>query len=149
MLAVIGSMKELRFGQLAEVYALDRRAEQDFYQYLRECFFKTPGAVYCVWQEGSVYVSALRLEPYRDGLVLAGLETPPDRRNQGYAAALIRAVQSWLVEQGRGILYSHISHRNGASIGVHQKCGFRKILDHAVYVDGSVDSRAGTYVYEY
>lgn len=165
MLTIIKSMRELSFGKLMEVYtegnqenAADLypglpegqrllRAEQDFWQYLNEVFFRTPGGVYCVWQEGGVYVSALRLEPYHDGLLLEALETAPGHRKQGYAAMLIRAVQEWLAGQGRVKVYSHIGHRNAASIAVHQKCGFRKVLDHGVYADGSVTNRAGTYLF--
>ena len=78
MLYIATSLQQLRFGQLMEVYLesnLEKaerigllQAEQDFYQYLDECFFPTPGAVYAVWVEGNEYISALRLEPYRDGL---------------------------------------------------------------------------------
>lgn len=166
MLTVIGSMRELRFGRLMDVYAQTNRetarerwpsepesyatslAEQDFYNYLSTCFFPTSGAVYCVWQEGGRYVSALRLEPWRDGLLLEALESAPDRRNHGYACTLIRAVQAYLRERGTVSIYSHISKHNTASIAVHEKCGFRKLYDYAVYADGSVDSRSGTYIYK-
>lgn len=166
MLTVIRSMRELRFGRLMDVYAQTNRdtarerwplesesyavalAEQDFYNYLATCFFCTPGAVYCVWQAEGRYVSALRLEPWRDGLLLEGLETAPERRNYGCACALIRAVQACLRELGAVKLYSHIGKRNTVSVAVHEKCGFRKLYDHAVYADGSVDSRSGTYIYE-
>lgn len=166
MLTVIRSLRELHFGRLMDVYAQTNRevgrerwpmepenhsialAEQDFYNYLSACFFRTPGAVYCVWQESGRYVSTLRLEPWRDGLLLEGLETAPERRNHGYACILIRAVQARLREQGAVKVYSHISKRNIVSIAVHEKCGFRKLHDYAVYADGSVDSRSGTYIYE-
>lgn len=57
-------------------------AEQDFYQYLRKCFFPAPGARYAVWVENGMYVSALRLEPYQDGLLLEALETKPEKASQ-------------------------------------------------------------------
>lgn len=166
MLTVIRSMKELCFGQLMDVYAQTNRAtarerwssepesygvalaEQDFYNYLDTGFFRTLGASYCVWQENGCYVSALRLEPWRDGLLVEALETAPERRNRGYAYALLRSVQAYLGEQGTVRLYSHISKRNNASIAVHEKCGFRKIANMAAYLDGSVDARSGTYLYE-
>jgi GNAT superfamily N-acetyltransferase len=78
-------------------------------------------------------------------LLLEALETHPPHRRKGYAEQLIYAVlEKYRPEK----LYSHISHRNGPSIGVHQKCGFRKISDAARYADGSVNSRCGTYLYE-
>ena len=166
MLVVIGSMRELRFGELMQVYGEsnlekgrrcwlyeteDRQlalAEQDLYDYLRQCIFAVPDAALCVWQESGHYVSALRLEPWKDGLLLTGLETAPERRGKGYARALIRAVQGYLVQQGKGKLYSHINKSNTASICVHEKCGFRRIYDYAAYVDGSVDRASKTYLWD-
>lgn len=153
MLIIVQSMRELAFGKLMEAYqepsgTASLRAEQEFFHYLNDCFFRTPGAVCCIWQVGERYASALRLEPYRDGTLLAALQTAPDCRGRGYAGDLIRAVLTWQKAHGGGKIYSHIANRNTPSIAVHDKCGFRKIYDHAVYVDGSVDCRSGTYIYE-
>lgn len=166
MLTVFRSMRELRFGCLMDVYAQTNHelggacwpeepkcravalAEQDFYDYLSGCFFRTAGAVCCVWQEEGSYISALRLETWRDGMLLTALETAPEHRGRGFACALVRSVQTYLREQGPVRLYSHISKRNTASIAVHEKCGFRKIHDYAAYLDGSVDNCSATYIYE-
>ena len=109
MLQIIRSMSQLDFSGMMALYeegnlenAADlyphlpqgqglAQAEQDFYQYLRECFFKTPGAYYAVWAENGQYRSALRMEPYKDGMLLAALETHPDFRRRGYGEKLIRA----------------------------------------------------------
>ncbi len=142
MLLTVTRLKDLSFSMLMEVYMEGNRekgdvlrAEQDFYQYLREVFFPTEGALYCIWEEKGCYVSALRLEPYRDGWLLAALETAPQARQKGYAGKLIRAVQQMYPDKK---LYSHVSKRNLPSLKTHEKCGFQKILDHAVYADGSV-----------
>lgn len=162
MLILATSLRELRFGELMDVYADSNRekaeewpnlprgyaltlAEQDFRQYLDEVFFRTPGAVCAVWEESGEYVSTLRLEPYKDGLLLEGLETHPAHRKRGYAAALIRVVQQ---HPGIGKIYSHVNKRNTASLKTHEKCGFRQISDHAVYINGSVDFRCCTMCYE-
>lgn len=163
MLTIIKTMKDLDFRQLMSVYEEGNRengaefypdlsegqqilrAEQDFYQYLRECFFKTQGAFYALWLEGEKYISALRLEPYQDGFLLEALETAPDHRRKGYAGKLIQAVQS-LPEIGK--IYSHVHKKNTASLKTHESCGFRRILDHAVYIDGSVQTNSSTYCYE-
>lgn len=161
MLQIIYTMKELSFGKLMEVYEASNReryprlpanqalaeAEQEVYDYLRNDFFTRPCAVICVWQEGGRYISALRLEPYRDGMLLTALETAPAFRYRGYAAMLIRQVLLWQEQQGDVVLYSHIDNDNQASIAVHEKCGFVRISDTAAYLDGSVSSRAGTYRY--
>lgn len=156
MLKIATSLSQLRFSELMAVYeegnrltGQDRyphlsenerqlRAEQEFYQYLRECFFPTDGAVYAIWEERGRYVSALRLEPYRDGLLLEALETVPLDRGNGYAAVLIRAVQRWLAERGSINVYSHVDKRNTPSLAVHKACGFENVLDYGVCADGSV-----------
>ena len=152
MLHMVRKMRDLDFSALMEIYEEGNRengeelwpelsagqqilnAEQAFYQYLRECFFATPEAVYCIWQENGKCVSALRLEPYQDGLLLEALETAPELRGRGYASDLIRAV---LQQFGDRKIYSHVSKRNAASLRTHEKNGFHRIAEHAVYADGS------------
>ena len=152
MLQIARKMSELDFASLMEVYEEGNRengeelwpelpeglqilrAEQAFHQYLRECFFATPEAVYCVWQEKGRSVSALRLEPYQDGLLLEALETAPSFRRMGYACRLLEAV---LRQFGQQKIYSHVSKRNTASLRTHEKCGFHRVADHAAYADGS------------
>ena len=153
MLKWMKTMKELDFGKLMAVYAEGNQenaadqyshlpqgqavmqVEQDFYQYLREVFFSTDGASYAVWEENGVYIAALRLEPFRDGLLLNALETTPEYRRRGYAKKLITAVLEALPETK---IYSHVSKTNAASLRTHEACGFQKIFDHATYLDGSV-----------
>ena len=45
--------------------------------------------------------------------------------------------------QGRPV-YSHVGKRNTASMALHMGCGFEKIQDCAVYIDGSVSQNAVT-----
>lgn len=162
MLCVYDGLRKLRFGELMKLYreavaengaeaypelsAGEQilRAEQDFYDYLRQGFFTQADDCYCIWQENGAYVCALRLQRFRDGLLLEALETRPEYRRQGYAEKLIRAVQE-RVEQQR--IYSHIHHKNLPSRAVHEKCGFRMVCDIARYADGSVNDRCGTYLY--
>lgn len=163
MLSVANDLRQLRFGDLMAVYAEGNRengeefypnlppeqqlfrAEQEFYTYLSDCFFREAGAAYYLWSEKGKYVSALRLEPYRDGLLLEALETHPDHRGRGFAKKLVRAVLE-TAEFDR--IYVHISRKNAPSIAVHTACGFRKIFDYAVYADGSVLHSSDTYLYE-
>lgn len=153
MLLVARRLKEISFSGLMNVYresneenAADfwpdetpgRRmalAEQDFYDYLSRTFFAVPGAFYALWEEDGQYVSALRMEPYQDGFLLEALETEPDRRRKGYARRLILEVLNTL---DHCKVYSHVNKRNQASLRTHETCGFQKILDHAIYADGSV-----------
>ena len=163
MLIIAGKLRELSFGKLMEVYREGNLnngqerwpdepearqialAEQDFYQYLQQVFFKTEGAVYLIWEENGNYVSALRLEPYRDGLLLAALETLPEMRGKGYATNLIRQAQAYASNRK---IYSHVNKKNAPSLRTHDKCGFVKILDYGVYADGSVNDRCCTLLHE-
>ncbi len=160
MLKIIRKLRELDFGQLMDIYEEGNRengadhwpelsegqqilrAEQDFYQYLQECFFPTQGACYAVWIVDGAYVSALRLEPYRDGLLLEALETVPSQRRRGYASALIREM---LREVGDQKVYSHVHKKNVPSLRTHERCGFHRVLEHAVYADGSVMTNSCTF----
>ncbi len=159
MLYFAKCLRELNFGQLMDVYAQSNRengdalypqlssgervlrAEQDFYQYLRECFFPTPGAMYALWVENGRYVSALRLEPYQDGLLLEALETAPDHRQKGYATKLVGEATAAVGQT----VYAHVSRKNTASQKPHIRCGFHRILSYARYADGSVLTDSDTY----
>ena len=158
MLVLAEKLQQLSFSSLMAVYAEGNRenaedlwselsenerllrAEEAFYQYLKESFFKTPGAVYALWLQEGAYVAALRLEPYEDGLLLEALETHPEERKRGFATALLTAV----LEKFPGKIYSHVGKRNAASLRVHEKCGFQIQKDYASYIDGSVNTKAWT-----
>ena len=156
MLRMIRNMYELNFRSLCEVYRDNEEilgscegsaekcleAEQKFYHYLHDVFFRTPKACYALWEQDGRYLAALRLEPYRDGLVIAALETTPDARGNGHATALMSAVLSQFRDQN---IYSHIRKDNFTSLRVHEKCGFFRVSDSAVLLDGSVTSSHWTF----
>lgn len=123
-----------------------RLAKRDFYDYLQNDFFRVKGAVYWVLQVDNCYVSALRTEPFQDGYLLQALETAPDMRRNGYATRLLRSVIGEMEKTGSLPVYSHVSKSNLPSLKVHERCGFVKALDHAVYLDGSISSSAVTLV---
>ena len=100
-----------------------------------------------MWEEDSRYISALRMEPYKDGLLLEALETHPDYRCRGYAKKLISAVLDHLLSQESKPIYSHINKRNVASLNTHTACGFQRISEQAVYIDGSVTPHCCTMRY--
>lgn len=162
MLLSFKKLHELNFQQLMVVYEegniengqirypdhapaeQQRLAENDFEDYLRQDFFSLKDSSYYVWEENGRYISALRIEPYLDGVLLCALETKPNMRRKGYAKRLIDAVLSDYDVP----VYSHISKRNKASIAAHISCGFSKLHDGAKYLDGSVSSFADTYIYK-
>lgn len=167
MLHVFYRLQELDFRKLMELYSEGNRenaeeryagddvnvgilkVEQDFYQYLDEVFFRAKGAFYAVWEEKGRYLSALRMESYRDGLLLEALETHPDYRGMGYAKGLVQAVLELLKAKDIASVYAHVSKRNMASLRTHLSCGFYRISEQAVYIDGSVNSRCCTFQYRF
>lgn len=124
------------------------KAEDGFIDYLRNDFFQTKGAFYAVWVCGETYTAALRMEPFKDGLLLEALETKPDMRRKGYAYSLIAAVLEYVPTLGYKKVYSHINKRNTASLRVHEKAGFRRISDSARYIDGTVTQNSYTLCYD-
>ena len=158
MLLIAKGLEELDFSALMDIYIegnLEKaeeygdggllQAEREFYDYLREDFFRQSDAFYGILVVRGRYVSALRLEPYRDGWLLEALETAPDSRKLGYAKALMAAV---LERMGKATVYSHVSRQNRASLRTHYACGFTKHLDHVVYLDGTVTDRGVTLRYD-
>ena len=165
MLKIIKTMKDLDMKQIYSVYeesiALAGKqdypnevdgmrillAEQDAYSSWLQ-FFRDPNAICALWTSDGTYRSALRLDRYRDGYLLNSLETVPAARGNGSATALINAVIQYLKVKQVHKVYSHIDKSNVASIAVHTSCGFKRISDHAVYLDGSVLRSSNTYLYE-
>ena len=164
LLHIISASSMLDYGQMVNVYHesllregrekypnLDQNlqqleVEQDFYLFLKS-FLKQSNSFCAVWALDCGYVSALRIEPYRDGFLVEGLETHPNFRNHGYAKQLLRATLDYLNDRGRYKIYSHIHPQNISSVKVHLSCGFICVSDCAAYVDGSVDNHSCTYLY--
>ncbi len=163
MLIEVRRSRDLSFAELMKLYREDNLengqefwpeetedrqlelAEQEFFQYLQDVFFLTPDAAYYLWQEQGKYVSALRLEPYKDGMLITALVTAPEQRNKGFAKKLIECVIAQVDDKP---IYSHVGKSNVASQRTHESCGFQKIMDYAVYSDGSVLHSCNTYRYK-
>lgn len=152
MLEIVRSMGALDFEELMAVYRESNaenaqeqdipiaQVEQNFADYLREDFFRQKGAFYCLWKVNGRTVSALRLEPFGDGLLLEALETMPEQRRRGYGKALILAVLDHVRSGDKKPVYSHVWKRNHASLALHTACGFTQMLDYARLIDGSVNT---------
>ena len=166
MLRVITSFGLLPFEAMMKVYektnreqgnlewpweSADRQlalAEEAMYDYLQDCFFKTPGAAYCLWLEQDRPVSALRWEPYRDGVLLTALETAPAETGKGYATKLLTQALEVLRAKDIRKVYVHSHRGNTPSKIVHQRCGFLKASQGARLLDGSYRPDFDTYTWE-
>lgn len=154
MLRLFCSMRELNFSSLVDVYReslfasrdhdVQWNAEQEFYHYLKDVFFTYPHARYAVWDAGDCYYAALRLEQYRDGLLITGLETKPEMRGKGYASALIDQVLLDAADNGYRCIYSHVYKNNSISLRVHLKNSFSIISNSATLIDGSFSENCYT-----
>lgn len=165
MLIIARTLAELDFSKLMEIYVEGNRehgqecwpeksaeeqlrlSEIDFYAFLEDRFFVKPGAVYMIWSENNRYLSALRLEPFRDGLLLEALETLPQERRKGYASDLITVVLDWLKHTDAARVYSHVNKQNVASLRTHARCGFEIFLNYSLYNDGTRNDNAFTMRY--
>ena len=124
-------------------------AESDFLSYIRLGFFPRQGSLYALWEEDGTFVSAARMEPYRDGVLLSGLETSPDFRGLGYASRLLEGLLEALRERNVPRVYSHVRKDNAPSLAVHKRCGFTIYKTTAVYLDGSADAKCYTLLLEF
>ena len=114
--------------------------EQEFYTYLKDVFFQTEGAYCAVFEKNNQYCCIVRIEPYLDGVILAGLETAPEFRRMGFASRLYLELLTTLTKP----VYVHVEKKNYASILLHEKFGFSIIADFAVFLDGSRSEDAYT-----
>ena len=121
-------------------------AEEDLREYLR--FFFSNGGILAIWLHDQQPVSAVRLEPYQNGYLVAGLETAPNHRGKGFATLLMNSVCEFLQARTPLTLYSHVKRSNKRSLRVHEKCGFGSYRDYAVLLDGSVDTKSDTMIRE-
>lgn len=162
MLKIIRSMHQIEFFQLTQVYEKSlwedarsypdnssefevvRKAEDRFYDYLMGWLYESKENMLFVWEHDGRYVSAVRLEPYKDGYLISGLETKPSEYNKGFAKQLLREVVSHVRQQGNARIYSHVEKKNAASLAVHRCVGFTVIDDVAVYIDGTVTTNSFT-----
>ena len=165
MLRIIYAWKDLDFQQWMEVYEQSNQTwakelYDNFPQYEQQLrtqedvrcniqFFLRDSDAFCaVWEQNGKYLSALRMEPFEDGLLLEGLETKPSERQKGYGKILVQELLLALGKKGSVTIYSHIHKRNLPSRKIHEACGFQKIQDHAVFIDGSVSHNAITMQYK-
>lgn len=118
---------------------LSWRAEQAFLEDL-QLFYSCKNVFIACWFDCGTAVCAMRVEPYQDGYLISCLETAPDKRRMGYAGALLASV----MDRQPAVYYSHVDKNNDASLRLHHKLCFKKMLDYAVHVDGSVYANSYT-----
>lgn len=143
MTRFIHSFSKLDLASLRHVYSVDHMGKEENAEDLYYCFedlFQQKGAFAAVEAVGERYAAVLRAMPYRDGWLIAGLQTAPELRNRGCATALLKDTLQYIFSSGSKNIYSHVKKDNHASLKVHEACGFVRINDMAAMLDGSVVS---------
>ena len=161
MLVEIRELSQLPYMRLMELYSQDLResahahypnltepealfaAEQDFYTFLSDIFFKTPDARFYAWSVDGIWRSCLRTEPFEDGFLICGITTEPAYRRCGYASKLLRSV----LQQRKGKAYSHVRKDNLPSVQLHSKSGFQLHHQWARMLNGEKLQSFCTFVY--
>ena len=138
MLLKFNHIWQVDIHQLLQLYAeslmKDYSGDEDAFLEDLRVYFSEADTILAVWEENGQYLSSLRFEPYEDGFLISCLETNSQVRRQGYASRLVNELLSDVCRP----VYVHVEKKNRASLGFHEKLGFRVFKDLAVYVDGSV-----------
>ena len=172
MLLRFNALDELDFPKLMEIYresntenvsffypdctdleAGRKQVEEKFYVYLKDNFFSKPGNRYYVYEEDGVWLSAIRLFPVPEDPCLyyaEALETRPERRREGNAAALFRLIFEKLSGDGYFEISDSVSKTNEPSLRTHLSCGFRIHQEKSVCIlNGYENPNAYGLVYTY
>ena len=130
MITLAKNMGQLRFSQVAQLYEAEAlEAEQALYAFLREDFF--PGGICCLWEEKGRYVAVLRLQPWKDGWLLDGLQTHRDHWRKGYASEAAAACIRVAFEQfGFPAVYSYMNAKNEPSFRTAMKNGMTLVDEY-------------------
>ena len=146
MLKIANTIRQLDYTQLLQVYSEQLQgcgvygSESEFYEDLTSFLFD-PDRFCCLWVCDGRYAACVRVEPYRNGILMTCLETAPERRRKGIAQALLSSVFELLRQQGCRFVYVHINKKNRPSLALHNKLGFRVIADSARLADGTVSQK--------
>ena len=142
MLRLFESYRGLEISNLQQIY--EDSAGNLFYEDTLD-FLQDADTAYATWCVNGSYVCALRWQPFRAGYLIAGLETMPSQRNNGYAKQLLRSVLEHYSSDGTRKVYSHIHKTNHISAKVHSRCGFKMTDAYAYLLDGSVSREYYTF----
>ena len=87
------------------------------------------GAVW-LWRVGDEPVSMAMLHPPAAGVVrVSAVYTPPERRRNGYASALVAAISQHALDRGAVACMLYTDLANPTSNAIYQRIGYRPLLD--------------------
>jgi len=91
-------------------------------------------AGFWVWEEGGRARSLVGFGGATPGGMRIGpVYTPPGERRRGYGTALVAAVCSWLLGQGRRRCFLYTDLANPTSNAIYRRIGFEQVAESADY----------------
>ena len=89
---------------------------------------------YWLWQDEGAPVALVGFTgPTPNGMRIAPVYTPPDRRRRGYASALTAAVSQMLLDGGRRYCFLFTDLTNPTSNHIYQEIGYQPVVDVDMY----------------
>jgi uncharacterized protein len=95
--------------------------------------------LYFVWDDDGPVALAGRARPTRRGVTIGPVYTPPEKRNRGYASALVAKLSQQLLAEGKQFVTLFTDLANPTSNSIYQKIGFRPVRDFVEYGFGQPD----------
>jgi uncharacterized protein len=87
-----------------------------------------------VWErEGELVSMALKARPVAHSITVGGVYTPPKRRRQGYATALVARLSQLLLDSGYQFINLFTDLKNPTSNSIYQKVGYHPVCDFRMY----------------
>ena len=88
-----------------------------------------PDEGFVVWDSAGVVSLAGYAGPTPHGIRIGPVYTPPDRRGNGYASALVAELTRSLLSGGRRFCFLFTDLANPTSNAIYQRVGYRRVTD--------------------
>lgn len=87
-----------------------------------------------VWEDGGRPVAmAMKARSLKSSATVNAVYTPPEKRRQGYATALVARLSQHLLDMGYEFINLFTDLENPTSNAIYQKIGYRPVLDFRSY----------------
>lgn len=107
----------------------DEWAERSFERYLDP---DNPSELYA-WEDGGVVSIVGCGRPTRNGVSIAPVYTPPEKRRRGYASACVATLSQHLLDRGHKFCFLYTDLANPTSNHIYQEIGYRPVCDADEY----------------
>ncbi|NQW16899.1 MAG: GNAT family N-acetyltransferase [Chloroflexi bacterium] len=82
-----------------------------------------------LWEDREVVTMTLYGRATENGVSIRGVYTPPDRRNNGYASALVASVSQTMIDRGKRFCCLFTDLANPTSNHIYAAIGYRAVAD--------------------